>query len=80
MKSYYSLAACNELISRYVDKEGEIITLDEGCLGLGTIVCLAEGCKTAVIQEIYLNEWSSAHTIRLYSKTPKKYLQLIGNL
>ncbi len=80
MKSYYSLAACNELISRYVEREGEIITLDEGGVGLGIIVCLAEGCKTAVIQEIYLNEWSSTHTIRLYSKTPKKYLQLIENL
>jgi hypothetical protein len=80
MKTYYSLAACEELISRYVNKEGEIITLHEGGVGLGTVVCTAEGCKTAIIQEVYLNEWSSTHTIRLYNKTPKKFLQLIENL
>jgi hypothetical protein len=78
MKSYYSLSACEELISRYVDRDGEIITLNEGGVGLGLVLCLAEGCKTAVIQEVYLNEWSSAHTIRLYNSTPKKYLKMLS--
>jgi len=77
MKSYYSLSACEELISRYVSRDGHVVTLREGGVGLGTIICLAEGCKTAIIQEVFLNEWSSTHTIRLYNQTPKKYLALL---
>lgn len=58
-------------------KGGAIITLHEGGVGLGTILCIAEGCKTSLIEEVYLNEWSSTHRIRMFSKIPKKYLDLI---
>lgn len=75
--STYSLSACQEIISRYLKLDGDVITLDEGVLGLGTIICVGEGLKTAVIQEIPLNEWSSTHSIRLYNRTPKKYLALL---
>ena len=74
----YSLSACLELISRYAEIEGEIITLEEGSLGLGWVLCMADGCKTSLIQEVYLNEWSSTHTIRMFRKTPKKYLAMIS--
>jgi hypothetical protein len=73
----YTLSACEKLISFYAEIGGTIETIEEGCLGLGLIICTAEGKKTAVIQEHYLNEWSSTHTIRLYDKTPKKY-QFVG--
>lgn len=76
--SYYSLSACEELISRYVDKGGDVITLHEGGVGMGTILCMAEGCKTSLIEEVYLNEWSSTHRIRMFSKTPKKYLAMLA--
>lgn len=74
----YSLSTCLELISRYAEIESEIITLEEGVLGLGTVICFGDGLKTTVIQEIPLNEWSSAHTIRQYRETPKKYLAMIS--
>jgi hypothetical protein len=71
----YSLESCNNLIDKYVNTyKGYCEELQEGCLGLGTILLhSAEGKKTIVIQEICLNEWSSGHTIRMYNKMPKKY-------
>lgn len=60
-----------------VHKEPNIVTLQEGTLGYGNMVLMCDGFKTAIIQERYLNCWSSGHTIRLYNKTPKKYLVLI---
>ena len=79
MTKLYALNAVEELLQRYVNKDPntEIIEVIPGSLGYGTTVVIAEGLKTAIIQERYLNEWSSGHTIRLYNKTPKKYLDLI---
>lgn len=68
----YTLSVCENLISQYADK-GTVRTIEEGTLGLGTVVCELEGYKTAVIKEIFVNEWTSTHTIRFYKKTPKKY-------
>ena len=78
--STYTLANCERLISQYLELGGDVFTLSEGSLGLGTVICMADGYKTALIQEIYLNEWSSTHTIRQFNKTPKKYLELIAAL
>ena len=36
--------------------------------------------KGAVIKEIYLNEWSSAQSIRLYNELPAKYNRVIDLL
>ena len=69
----YSLKACESLMQQYAEKGGEVVTLEEGCLGLGTVICFGENLKTAIIQEHYLNEWNSYHTIRMYNKMPKKY-------
>lgn len=52
-----------------------------GTLGWGTTIMEAEGYKTAVIQERYLNCWSCWHSIRFYnrSKVPRKYRQLMDD-
>lgn len=49
---YYTLDACEKLIDKYVnEKGGSISTIDEGCLGLGTLVLYgAENLKTIVIK------------------------------
>jgi hypothetical protein len=70
----FTLDACERLISHYEDKGGNVLTVREGVLGLGTVVLTAPNLKTAVIKERPINDWSSGHAIRLYSKTPKKYL------
>ena len=72
----YSLEACQKLIDRYIGRGGEVEEIREGILGLGKLVLTGEGLKTIIIEEVYINEWSSGHTIRKYNKTPKKYLAL----
>ena len=77
--THYTLKTCQDLIDRYVNEyNGECTTLEEGCLGLGAVLLHnAEGKKSIIIKEVYLNDWSSTHTIRKYNKLPKKYKQLI---
>jgi len=70
----YTLNACEKVMQKYIDLGGDVETIKEGVLGLGTVVLTAENYKTVVIKEIFLNEWSSGHTVRQYKKTPKKYL------
>lgn len=72
----YSLSDVEKLIDYYLSKDGSMETYEEGSLGYGTLILEAPGCRTSVVQEVFLNEWSSAHTIRTYNKTPKKYMQL----
>lgn len=70
----YSLSTVDELINHYEKNSGNIDEKEEGCLGYGTLVLSAPGLKTAIVREVYLNEWSSGHSIRFYNKTPAKYV------
>lgn len=76
----YSLSDCQDLINKYINEyNGELQELEEGVLGLGTMLLhSAEGKKTILIKEVYLSAWSSGHTIRMYNKIPKKYERLIN--
>jgi hypothetical protein len=78
----YTLTACQDLIDRYVNQfGGECTELEEGVLGLGTMILHnAEGKKTIVIKEVYLNPWSSGHTIRMYNKMPKKFEKMLDKV
>ena len=69
----YTLQSCENLIEKYINAGGIVEQLEDGCLGLGKILLTAEGKKTTIITEVYLNAWSSGHTVRMYNKTPKKY-------
>ena len=75
----FTLQECEELIDKYVNKcQGMIHTIEEGVLGLGTILLhSAEGKKSIIIKERFVSEWSSTHTIRMYNKLPKKYESII---
>jgi hypothetical protein len=76
-KTIYSLKAVQSLLEKYSAVDGEIIEAIEGTLGHGTTICTAHGKKSAVIQEVFINSWSSGHTITLYNKLPKKYEAMI---
>lgn len=76
-RKLYTTAAVQSLIDFYTGRGGEVIQVDEGGVGLGTVVCIADGLKSAVINEVYLNEWSSGHTVTLYKKLPKKYAKMM---
>jgi hypothetical protein len=76
-KTLYTLDSVKNLIDKYVQIGGDVLEVVEGSLGYGTTICTAEGKKSAVIQEVFLNSWSSGHTITMYNKLPKKYETLI---
>ena len=83
MATYYSVESINSLIDTYVSKGGECHELVPGCLGYGITMLIDRqgvGLKTFIIQEHYLNEWSSGNTVRGYNKTPKKYLDMLEKL
>lgn len=73
MANLYTLKAIEDLIRMYLDKGGEMIQISEGVLGHGKFILCGKDLKTTIVREVYLNEWSSAHTIRMYNVTPKKY-------
>lgn len=73
----YGLKAVEALIEKYIQYNGEILTVREGSLGYGVTICYGHNLKTAIITERYVNEWKSAHTIRMYERMPEKYQRLI---
>lgn len=78
--SLYTLEAVEQTIDKWIEAGGEITTVKEGVLGWGLTICHGDGLKTAIITEVPLNEWSSAHTIRIYNKMPKKYRAMLENM
>jgi len=78
----FSLKSCEDLIEKYVNIfGGEAFTIDEGCLGLGTVVLTgAIDKKSVLIKEYFINSWSSGHNVKMYNELPKKYKTLIENL
>lgn len=77
----YSLKYCENLIDKYINEyKGEILTITEGILGLGKVILHnADGKKSIVITEYFINSWTSGHKVRMYNKLPKKYKQIINN-
>lgn len=75
----YTCTAVEELMKQYENSGDDyvIYTLEEGTLGYGLMVMTAPGYKTAIVQERYLNEWSSAHSIRFYNTCPTKYAEMV---
>jgi hypothetical protein len=73
----YSCSAVEKLINAYVEKGGEVTEIEEGSLGYGFLILHGKGLKTTVVKEVYLNEWSSGHTIRKYDECPKKYKKVL---
>jgi len=77
----YSFHDVDNLIERYTKSGGEAVQTDEGVLGSGNWILFDTTGKlrSFVINEVYQNEWSSAHTIRGYKNLPKKYEALLEN-
>ena len=74
----YNYKEVDKLIARYNEIEGANCTqLSEGVLGSGDWVLTAPNKKTAIVKEVPVNEWTSTHTIKMYNKTPKKYIKFI---
>lgn len=78
-QAMHSLESCEKLMEEYYYSDGECVTLKEGNLGLGLVLCYGENLKTTIINEVYLNRWSSGYTIRMYNKMPEKYKKMLEN-
>lgn len=79
-ESLYTCKAVEDLINRYINAGGKIATIQEGTLGYGLTVCYGDNLKTAVITEVPLNCWESAHKIRMYNKMPQKYATMLESI
>ena len=71
---HYTIKAIEGIVKKYRKRGGKAVKIKEGSLGFGEMVLFDRVYKTIVIKEVYLNGWSSSHTIRFYEKTPRKYL------
>lgn len=73
----YKVSYVDKLIDKYYELNGDVYIIDEGCLAYGLVICKAEGKKSCVIKEVYINSWSSGQSVRFYNKLPKKYEDMI---
>ena len=76
-KKNYSIKYIQKLIDLYSERDGYFVTLKEGVLGYGLSMLYGEGLKTTIIQEYYINAWTSGHTVIKYNKMPKKYQKML---
>lgn len=78
----YSVSAIDSLLAS-AQKEGyTIVQIEEGTLGHGHILLLAPrpDWYNAEIQEVYINEWSSAHTVRMFGKFSARIRSLLASV
>lgn len=87
MSGLYGCDAIAKLIADTADIGYECVEIEEGTLGYGYLVLIAPECpqegyyyKNFIIQEVYLNEWSSAHKVRTCRKLSKAILAEIENV
>ena len=73
--TYYNYKEADNLANRYIEKGGSVIAFSGGLVD--NYILYGYKLKTTIIKEIYLNEWASGVTIRMYNKTPKKYQEII---
>ena len=80
----YTLNACEGFIDRFINEfNGEMLQIEEGSLGLGTLILYnghnkqGNPIQSVLIKEYYISAWSSGHTVTQYKKVPKKYQALI---
>ena len=76
----FSLKTVEKLIDNYINKGGTIINIEEGVLGYGKNILVGNELKTVIITEVYINEWSSGHTLRFYNNTPNKYKKYLNTV
>ena len=83
-KKIDNLKTIYNLINKYYNAGGDVITLAEGCLGFGIMAFVNNGLnlKEFILEEYYINPWSSGHRLKVYPRggLPKKYLKMIDKI
>lgn len=77
MAKLRTLQDVENVIAEYQALGGYISTIEDGVLGYGLTICYGWDLKTTIIQEVYVNCWTSAHKIRTYNEMPKKYADML---
>ena len=82
MARKYSTSAVSQAIELLENRGYDIVTVQEGTLGWGHVIALSPDDKhyNVEIQEVYLNEWSSGHTIRNFDKISARIMKLLENV
>lgn len=74
----YTSEAVEKLAEQYRARGGVITKLaDSVLLEYGLAIFQATGAKSAVVRDVFLNEWSSAYAVRSYNVLPKKYQKML---
>lgn len=78
----YTIKATAEFLSVLEKRGYACIQVADGGLGLGNFICVApnENFYHFIINEVYMNEWSSAQTIRAQAKLSQKNLKILADL
>lgn len=76
----YSTGAVSDLIRQAEDLGYSVVTVQEGVLGHGHVFLMAPAnyAGNIEIREVPLNEWSSAHTIRRFTKVSTRIATLLA--
>lgn len=75
MASLYSYEAVERLADKYAERGGTVYTIP-GSL-IDNYIMVAPDCKVSICEERYLNEWSSACTLRMYNKMPANIEKIV---
>lgn len=75
----YSYGAVARFIDDCIEAGYDYVEVSEGVLGAGHVLMIApDGVSGYEIRERALNEWSSAHTVRRFSRLSRRLENLIA--
>ena len=79
MKGLYTCSAIAGLTANATGQGYELVQFRPESLGYGGFVLMAPrpDWQNVVVEEVYLNEWSSAHKVRRCRKISKKLQKMI---
>ncbi len=77
MATIYSWSDAQRLIDKYAESGREYSGHYIPGVLVDSVIMTGDGLKTAIIKGVYLNEWSSGVTIRMYNKLPAKYARIV---
>ena len=81
-QNLYDYEEVDSLIGRLSEQKYDCHQIDEGTLGSGNWICVAPDDEHYhfIINEVYVNPWCSAHTIRRTRRLSKRNIALIAEV
>lgn len=76
----YTMQAFENLIAVCENDGWEITYLNDGCLLSGDVLLQKSGMRSIVVFEKYLNEWSSAYTMKTFNSDNPRSLKMLNKL